>query len=103
METQFADSRRMKQDSEDLLPILIDLRRDFHRHPELSFREFRTAGRVASILRELGMEVREKVGGTGVIGLLRGLEGSSVALRADMDALPVTERTGLPFASELKG
>jgi amidohydrolase len=103
METHFADSRRMKQDSEDLLPVLIDLRRDFHRHPELSFREFRTAGRVASILRELGMEVREKVGGTGVIGLLRGLEGPSVAIRADMDALPVTEKTGLPFASETEG
>ena len=103
METHFADSRRMKQDSEDLLPVLIDLRRDFHRHPELSFREFRTAGRVASILRELGMEVREKVGGTGVIGLLRGPEGPSVALRADMDALPVTEKTGLPFASETEG
>jgi len=103
METHFADSRRMKQDSEDLLPVLIELRRDFHRHPELSFREYRTAGRVASILRELGMEVREKVGGTGVIGLLRGPEGPSVALRADMDALPVTEKTGLPFASETEG
>ncbi|MGH9459429.1 MAG: amidohydrolase [Thermoanaerobaculia bacterium] len=81
-------------------PKVVEWRRDFHRHPELSKRETRTAGIVAEHLRSLGMEVRTGVGGTGVVGLLRGAAAEPVvALRADMDALPVTEETGLPFAS----
>jgi amidohydrolase len=74
--------------------------RDFHQHPELGLEEVRTAGIVASHLRSLGIEVRTGVGKTGVVGLLKGSKpGPVVALRADMDALPVTEKTGLPYAS----
>lgn len=76
-------------------------RRDIHEHPELSNREFRTAALVAEHLRALGMDVRTGVAHTGVVGVLRGaLPGPVVALRADMDALPVTEVVDLPFASK---
>jgi amidohydrolase len=79
---------------------VIETRRDIHRHPELGFLEKRTAALVAKRLRGLGLAVREGVGKTGVVGVLRGgRPGRTVALRADMDALPVTEQTGLPFAS----
>lgn len=78
-------------------------RRDLHQHPELGNNEFRTAGIVASHLRSLGIEVKEKVGKTGVIGILKGAKpGPCVALRADMDALPVEERVDLPFASKAR-
>jgi amidohydrolase len=73
--------------------------RDLHAHPELGFAEHRTAGLVAARLRELGYEVTEGIGGTGVVGQLTRGEGPTVLLRADMDALPVTEKTGLPYAS----
>ena len=75
-------------------------RRDIHQHPELSNREFRTAKLVAAHLAEQGYQVRTGVAHTGVIGVLRGGPGPVVALRADMDALPVTEATRLPFASK---
>jgi amidohydrolase len=79
----------------------IERRRYIHEHPELSNCEFKTAEMVASHLEGLGMEVRTKVAHTGVVGVLKGgLPGPVVALRADMDALPVTEQTGLPFASK---
>lgn len=79
---------------------VIAWRRDIHQHPELSNRETRTAALVAKHLRDLGMEVRTGVAHTGVVGVLRGGKaGGVVALRADMDALPVTEQTGLSFAS----
>lgn len=79
---------------------VIEWRRDFHQNPELSNQEYRTAGIVAEHLRSLGMEVQTGVAKTGVVGLLRGPEnGPVIALRADMDALPITEETGLPFAS----
>jgi amidohydrolase len=79
---------------------VITWRRDIHQHPELSNREYRTAEVIAEHLRELGMEVETEVAHTGVVGTLRGGEpGPVVALRADMDALPVTEETDLPFAS----
>ncbi|MBK7952182.1 MAG: amidohydrolase [Deltaproteobacteria bacterium] len=82
---------------------MIETRRDLHAHPELGFAEKRTAALVAKRLRTLGLAVREGVGGTGVVGVLRGAKpGRTVALRADMDALPVTEQTGLPFASKAK-
>lgn len=77
------------------------LYRDLHQHPELSHRETRTAGLVAERLRGDGFEVHEQVGGTGVVGVLRNGDGATVLLRADMDALPVREATGLPFASEV--
>src|SRR5690349_11105673 len=82
-----------------LRPRQEDLYRDLHSHPELSHQERRTAGVVAGWLREAGCEVREGVGGTGVVGTLRNGDGPSVLLRADMDALPVREQTGLPYAS----
>lgn len=82
---------------------VIETRRDVHAHPELGFLETRTAALVAKRLRGLGLEVREGVGSTGVVGVLRGSKpGRTLALRADMDALPVTEQTGLPFASSVR-
>jgi len=82
---------------------VIACRRDIHEHPELGNREVRTAKLVADRLRELGIEVKEGVAHTGVIGLLRGGKpGKVVALRADMDALPVTEQVDLPFASKVR-
>lgn len=87
-----------------ITPKVVDWRRDLHRHPELGFAETRTAAVVAAHLRGLGLEVREGVAKTGVIGVLRGTRpGRVVALRADMDALPVLEATGLPFASTATG
>ncbi len=81
-------------------PQVVTWRRDIHEHPELSNREFRTAALVAGHLRSLGMEVRTEVAHTGVVATLRGgRPGPVVALRADMDALPVTEQVDLPFAS----
>ena len=83
---------------------VINWRRDIHQHPELGNREVRTAALVAKHLKALGFEVREKVGVTGVVGVLKGgRPGGVVALRADMDALPVKEATGLPFASQATG
>ncbi len=82
---------------------VIDWRRDIHQNPELGNREVRTAALVAKHLESLGMEVTTNVGVTGVIGILKGsLPGPVVALRADMDALPVLERTPVPFASKVK-
>jgi amidohydrolase len=85
-------------------PKVVAWRRDIHSHPELGNREVRTAKLVADHLRSLGLEVRTGVARTGVIGVLRGgRPGGVVALRADMDALPVQEQTGLPFASKVTG
>jgi amidohydrolase len=78
-------------------------RRDFHQHPELGYQETRSAGVIADHLRKLGMEVRTGVAKTGVVGILRGgKSGRVVALRADMDALPVTEELDVPFASKVR-
>jgi amidohydrolase len=86
-----------------LEPRIIAWRRDVHEHPELSNREVRTARLVAEHLKSLGMEVRTGVARTGVVGLLKGGKpGPVVALRADMDALPVTEETDVPFRSRAK-
>lgn len=82
-------------------PWQEDLYRDVHRHPELPHAEHRTAALVAGRLRDAGYEVHEGVGGTGVVGVLRNGDGPVVLLRADMDALPVREATGLPYASEV--
>jgi amidohydrolase len=83
-------------------PKVIEWRRDFHTHPELSNREVRTAGIVAKHLRALGLEVKTGIAHTGVAGLLRGAKaGRTIALRADMDALPVTEQTDVPFKSKV--
>ncbi len=79
----------------------INWRRDFHQHPELGNSEFRTAKIIADHLRSLGIDVKENVGITGVVGILKGAKpGPCIGLRADMDALPVVERVNLPFASK---
>ncbi len=81
----------------------IAWRRDFHEHPELGNNEFRTAKIVADHLRKLGMEVKEGVAKTGVVGILQGAKpGPCIALRADMDGLPIVERVNIPFASKVK-
>ena len=85
-----------------LLPDLESLYKDVHAHPELSMQETRTAGLAADRLRAGGYDVTTGVGKTGVVGLLRNGDGPTVMLRADMDALPVEEATGLPYASKVK-
>jgi hippurate hydrolase len=85
-----------------LLPELEALYKDVHARPELSMQETRTAGVAADRLRAAGYEVAAGVGKTGVVGLLRNGEGPTVMLRADMDALPIEEATGLPYASKVK-
>ena len=82
----------------------VTLRRFFHAHPELKFEEHQTAAKVAEVLRELGYDVTEGVAGTGVIGMLdTGRPGKTVALRADMDALPILEQTGAEYTSSKPG
>ncbi|WP_265523496.1 amidohydrolase [Oerskovia flava] len=87
----------------DVSQPIAELYRDLHRHPELAFEETRTAGIAADRLRSAGYDVVTGVGGTGVVGVLRNGEGPTVLLRADMDALPVTEATGLDYASTVEG
>ncbi|TCK63562.1 hippurate hydrolase [Curtobacterium sp. PhB136] len=83
---------------------LLSLYQDLHAHPELGFQEHRTAGVITAKLHELGgIDVTEGVGGTGVVGVLTNGDGPVIWLRADMDGLPVEERTGLPYASEHRG
>jgi amidohydrolase len=94
------DDAAVRAATERIVPKLIAIRHDLHRHPELGNRETRTAAVVARELRRLGLEVRTGVAKTGVVGILRGgRPGRVVAVRADMDALPVTEQTDLPFRS----
>jgi amidohydrolase len=89
--------------SSEVSSRVIEWRRDIHKNPELSFQETRTAALVAQHLRTLGLEVRTGVGGNGVVGILRGgRPGRVVALRADMDALPVTELVNVPFKSTVR-
>src|SRR3954449_6808393 len=85
-----------------LISDLEDLYRDIHAHPELSLQERRTARVAADHLRSAGYDVTENVGETGVVGLLRDGDGPTVMLRADMDALPIEEATGLSYASTIK-
>lgn len=93
--------RELEAQLERVMPKVVSWRRDIHQHPELGFQETRTAALVAAHLRGLGLDVRTEVGRTGVIGILRGgRPGPVVALRADMDALPVTELADVPFASK---
>src|SRR6187399_3531943 len=81
----------------------IAWRRDIHEHPELGNNEYRTAKLIADHLRSLGIEVKEGVGKTGVVGILKGAKsGPCIALRADMDGLPIIERVDLPFSSKVK-
>jgi amidohydrolase len=85
------------------LPDLLDLYRHLHANPELSLQEEKTAERMAVELKKAGFDVTTKVGGHGVVGVLRNGDGPTVLVRTDMDALPVTEQTGLPYASQAKG
>ncbi|MDO8910032.1 MAG: amidohydrolase [Pseudohongiella sp.] len=88
---------------EAVMPQVIEWRRDFHEHPELGNREFRSAGIIAEHLEALGMEVQTGIAHTGVVGILKGgRPGPVVALRADMDALPVEERADVAFASRVR-
>ncbi len=94
----------VRQVGEKVFEEAVRLRRDIHAHPELSNKEERTSELVAKYLKDLGLEVRENVGGYGVVGLLKGeKEGKCIAFRADMDALEVTEETGLEFSSKNEG
>ncbi len=97
-----AQSIKTEQLIDDVEPKVIEWRRDFHEHPELSSREFETAKKIAAHLEGLGMEVQTGIAHTGVVGILKGGKpGPVVALRADIDGLPVTERVPLPFASKV--
>ena len=98
--TQAKSSGSVMGNLDGLLPDLEALYKDVHSHPELSMQEKRTAGLAADRLRAAGYEVTTEVGKTGVVGLLRNGDGPTVMLRADMDALPVEEATGLPYASK---
>lgn len=82
------------------MPALMELYKDLHEHPELSFEEVRTAAKLAELMRAEGFEVTEQVGRTGVVAVMRNGAGPTVMVRADMDGLPVVEQTGLPFASK---
>ena len=94
-------SREIDAATAKILPRVVEWRRYIHQHPELSNRETKTAKLVEDHLRKLGLEVRTGVAKTGVVGILKGaLPGPVLGLRADMDALPVTERNSLPFASK---
>lgn len=110
MATGDTGSDALRRRAEAVLARLPEVRawqeplyRDLHQHPELSHQERRTAGVVAARLRESGLTVHEGVGGTGVVGVLGNGDGPRVLMRADMDALPVTEATGLPYASAEPG
>jgi amidohydrolase len=95
--------QRMFKKVEEVIPKTNAWREDIHQNPELGNREFRTAKLIAAHLRSLGLEVQEGVAYTGVVGLLKGAKpGPCIALRADMDALPVTERVNIPFASKAR-
>jgi len=91
------------EEFENIEDKVIEWRRDFHEHPELSNREFETAKKIAAHLNSLGIETQTGIGKTGVVGILKGDNpGKTLALRADIDALPVTENNDLPFKSEVK-
>ncbi|MBD1895242.1 amidohydrolase [Coleofasciculus sp. FACHB-129] len=96
---------RIKDIAEKLAPRLIEIRRHIHAHPELSGQEYQTAAYVAGVLSSCGLHVQEAVGKTGVIGELKGqgIDDRLLAIRTDMDALPILERTSLEYASRLPG
>lgn len=89
---------------EELYPEMVELRRYFHQHPELSFQEVHTPKKIAQFLTELGIEVKTGVGGRGVVGYIRGGKpGKTVALRADFDALPIQDEKDVPYKSTVDG
>jgi amidohydrolase len=99
-----APDAEIRAAADALAPALVEIRRDIHRHPELGNREVRTGTLVAERLRALGIEVRHPVAKTGVVGILKGgRPGAVVAVRADLDALPIQERNDVPYKSENPG
>jgi amidohydrolase len=103
MMTGPAFAQDLRQAIQSDMPDLMNLYRDLHQHPELSMQETRSSGLLAAEARRLGFEVTERVGGTGVVAVMRNGPGPTLLLRADMDALPVEEQTGLAFASRVRG
>ncbi|MGK6356945.1 amidohydrolase [Sphingomonas sp. DT-207] len=97
-----ADADPVRDATRTALPQLMEFYRDFHANPELSLHEVKSAAKLAAEARKAGFEVTEKVGGTGVVAVLRNGPGPVLLIRADMDALPVIEDTGLPFASKVR-
>lgn len=94
--------KKIEQLSDKIEPNVVEWRRHFHEHPELSNREFKTAEKIAAHLKSLGLEVKTGVAHTGVVAVLKGGKpGPVIGLRADIDALPVTERVDIPFASKV--
>jgi len=100
--TASAQNTQLKQQVDSVFPDAKALYLDLHQHPELSSHETRTAGVMAEKLRALGYEVTEHVGGVGVVAIMKNGPGPVVMLRTELDALPVTEETGLPYASKVK-
>src|SRR5579864_1843305 len=102
-----SESDRLKAEIDELVPDMVAMRRDLHEHPELAFEEVRTSGIVADRLRALGLEVQTGVAKTGVVGLLRGgvsqAHGKTIAIRADMDALPIHELNEIDYRSQVDG
>jgi amidohydrolase len=102
-----SEADRLKSDIDELVPDMVALRRDLHEHPELAFEEVRTSGIVAKRLQALGLEVQTEVAKTGVVGLLRGnaskSEAKTIAIRADMDALPIYELNDIDYRSTVDG
>lgn len=90
---------------DEFIPSLIAIRRDLHEHPEIGFEEGRTSDLVASLLTSWNIEVHREIGGTGLVGVLKGKKGDgpTIGLRADMDALPIQEETSLPYSSKYGG
>ena len=97
-----AGAQTLRGEVDKQMPSLIAIYKDLHAHPELSFMEVRSAGILAAEARKLGFDVTEKVGGTGIVAVMKNGPGPVVMVRADMDGLPVTEQTGLPGASKVR-
>lgn len=97
-----ADMKRIQKVISVEHDSLIALYKQIHAHPELAFQEEQTASRLAKELRQAGFTVTEKIGGTGVVGILKNGDGPTIMVRADMDALPIIEQTGVPYASKVR-
>src|SRR5258707_8470730 len=89
--------------TDQYLTNLVNIYKDIHSHPELSLQEERTSSKLASLMKEFGFEVHKNVGGHGIVCIFRNGTGPTVMVRTDMDALPVVEQTGLPYASKVRG
>ena len=96
-------TEEIKKISSTIISEIISIRRDIHQHPELGFHEYRTSAIVSDFLKSLGLKVYTNIAKTGVVGLLEGKNpGKTVAIRADIDALPITEENDIEFASRIK-